>query len=222
MWIINYVTGDTSFKLKIYDIEIGNPIENVTGTVQLNYLNQNTWRTGQSKSFSTGTLTAADEGVVFTWDLDKQYVEEYFTCDITILDNGTPYPDTNRDNDRTYRTNYEAGPYSSLTASGGQRHHFIPATALTNNGFSSQSAYCIRMTTADHYLTASYGSSAYVNQISNLLAAEEYADAIKRERDEMKNRMDSTGTWSLYAKYYDGVVACVRYYKDLFGVWILI
>ena len=135
IWVINFNTGDTSFRLKIYDIETGNPIENVTGTVQMYYLQQGSWRAGPKEDINTGPLTAFDAGVVFTWDLDKHYVEEYFVCDITILDNGITYSYSNRSDHHIIRTNYEAGPYSSLSANGGQRHHFIAATALTNNGF---------------------------------------------------------------------------------------
>lgn len=78
------------------------------------------------------------------------------------------------------------------------------------------------MTAEDHRLTSSYGNPAYVREISNLLAAEEYAEAIKRERDDLKSITDSTGTWSLYTKYYDAILVCVSYYKDLFGIWFLI
>lgn len=61
----------------------------------------------------------------------------------------------------TIRYNFAGGKYGTMQALGGQKHHMPSSYALTSTGvLSTYNGSCIRMITADHYQTASYGSSS--------------------------------------------------------------
>lgn len=158
-------------------------------------------------------------GTYNTWYVSKWGVKEKFEYDITVSDNGLRrYFDNVNENNFT-RYNFEAKPYNSFSANGGQRHHFVPATSLNNNGYDSNTAYCIRMMTEDHKKTGSYGSSTYVAAMTNLLSNKKYQDALQKEVDDLQSEYDCEGiAGSLQQKYYDEVVTCLIKYEALFGI----
>lgn len=115
--------------------------------------------------------------------------------------------------------NFEAKPYNGFTANGRHRHHFVAKTALQNNGFNTNTAYCIRMMTEDHRKTGSYGSSIYVAESSNLLSNGQYQDALQKEVNDLQSQYDCDGiAGNLQQKYFDEVIICLLQYEALFGI----
>ena len=216
-WYLYYTTSDTAFYVRAAGIDPDNSLELISGTLLCYYLNNSSWVKLDDVHFNKSSVK---NGIVYTWAIDKWGVKEKFVYNIAVTAGGQVFSFSNVDNDYEYkRYNFEAEPYTSLTANGGQRHHFVPATALNNNGFNSNTAYCIRMITADHYNTGSYGSSTYVRNSSNLLASGQYDEALQMEVDDLKSEMDSEGgTQTLQQKYYNEVVICLVQYELLFGI----
>jgi len=106
-----------------------------------------------------------------------------------------------------------------FTSNGGHRHHFVSASALGSNDYSTTDAYCIRMMVPDHYPTGSYGNSAYVLEESTLIKQREYVKVLENVISDLKSKMDSEGSnMNLQQKYYDEVVACLIYYEALFKI----
>lgn len=216
-YLVQYYTSDTRFEVRLRGVDLPNPVDMISGSAQLHFLNQRSWRDGEEKTFSKSNIPNGNS-TVFSWNKGKNYVEEYFTCKIKISDNGLSQSLNNLSDDQVIRTNYEAGAYNKLPANGGQRHHLIPKTSLDRAGFNSNSAYVMRMNAADHTKTASYGNSSYVAQITEMLLSKQYKQAIDKEVSELRSRKSADGKYSLYAKYYDPAYICVREYKRLFGI----
>ena len=102
---------------------------------------------------------------------------------------------------------------------GGQRHHFVSQSTLSSNSYNSNTAYCIRMMTADHRKTGSYGNSSYVNQESQMLRNRQYEALLRKEVDDLKSKQDCDGiAGTLQQKYNDEVVTCLFQYERLFGI----
>ena len=126
---------------------------------------------------------------------------------------------TIKDENNYTRYNFEAKPYESFSANGGHRHHFVPAKALKDNGFNSNTAYCIRMMAEDHWNTGSYGSATYVKESSELLSRGQYQAALQKEVDDLQSENDCEGiAGNLQQKYYDEVIICLFQYESLFGI----
>lgn len=216
LWYLYYVPSDTAFSIKAALIDSDNPLDVVSGTLTCYYLNRTTWTKKNEISFEKKNVT---NGNVYSWILMKWGVKEKFEYDITVDDNFLKSSFNNKGEDDQTRYNFEAKPYSSFTANGGDRHHFIPAAALQDNGWNSNQAYCIRMMVEDHKKTASYGNAPYVTTISSFLKRGLYTDAIQLEVNDLKSRTDSEGIYSnLQQKYYDAVIICIQQYQILFGV----
>ena len=188
----------------------------ISGTITRYFLNDETWAKKDSKTFSKSIVT---NGPVYTWRVQKWGVKEKFEYNITVKDNGKSHKYDNINKHILSRYNFEAKPYDSFSANGGQRHHFIASAALSKNNFNSRKAYCIRMMAADHRKTGSYGSAAYVNQVSDLLKNKKYEEALQKEVDDFKSNNDTEGiAGSLQQKYYNEVVICLANYTKLFGI----
>lgn len=216
IWYIYYTVTSSSFSVRAALVDANNPLDSISGTITRYYLNNSTWTTKDSKPFSKSVVT---NGTVYTWAIAKWGVKEKFEYDITVRDNGWVHYFDNVNEENFTRYNFEAKPYTSFTANGGQRHYFVPATSLRSNGYDSNTAYCIRMMTKDHYNTGSYGSSAYVAVMTNLLSNQKYQDALQKEVDDLKSKYDCEGiAGSLQQKYYDEVITCLINYEALFGI----
>lgn len=216
VWYIYYVTSSTSFSIKAALIDEDNPLDVISGTVTCYYLNSKTWTKRKDMSFERTNVT---NGNVYLWAIAKWGVKEKFEYDITVTDNLSKTSLSNKGEDDQTRYNFEAKPYSSFTANGGHRHHFIPSKALQQNGWNTNTAYCIRMMVEDHQKTASYGSSEYVATISYFLESGQYQEAIQKEVNDLKARSDCEGIYrNLQEKYYNEVVTCILQYEALFGV----
>ena len=75
------------------------------------------------------------------------------------------------------------------------------------------------MMTEDHKRIGSYGSSSYVSEMTALLKDKKYVEALQKEVDDLKAKMDSEGVFgTLQQKYYYEVVTCLYNYEKLFGV----
>lgn len=216
IWYIYYTVTSYSYSVKAALVDADNPLDLISGTITRFYLKNSTWTKKDSKDFSKKAVT---NGNVYTWYVSKWGVKEKFEYDITVTDNGLKHNYDNEDENNFTRYNFEAKPYNKFTANGGQRHHFIPATSLKKNSFSSNKAYCIRMMTEDHKKTGSYGSSKYVSSITKLLNDKKYEDALQTEVDDLQSKDDCEGiAGNLQQKYYDEVITCLCEYEKLFGI----
>lgn len=220
IWYVYGDITDTSFCVKVALVDADNRLDIAEGSYTHYRLDNTRW-VNVNKGPINFRCTRITNGPIYMWYADKYWVKEKFEYEITITDNGTSekFTDDGIESNRNTRYNFESKPYNRLTANGGQRHHFIPAASLTANGFNSNEAYCIRMMTADHKLTGSYGSSSYVRNITTLLSNGQYHDAIEHEVNDLKATSDSEGQYtSLQQKYYVHVINCIYYYKQLFGL----
>ncbi len=99
----------------------------------------------------------------------------------------------------TYRYNFVGGAYGTMAAYDGQRHH-IPSDSVTS--ITTYSGPAIRMVTADHRLTASYGSSAsaisFRAQEAALIAEGKFDEAMQLGIDDIR---------SLFGTKYDKAIA---------------
>ncbi len=216
IWYIYYTVTSSSFSVRAALVDADNPLDSVSGTITRYYLNNSTWKTKDSKPFRKGIVT---NGTVYTWYVSKWGVKEKFEYDITVTDNGLRHNYDNVNEDNFTRYNFEAKPYRSFSANGGQRHHFVPAKSLNNNGFDSNTAYCIRMMTEDHKKTGSYGSSTYVTVMTNLLSNKKYQDALQKEVNDLQSKYDCEGiAGNLQQKYYGEVITCLIKYEELFEI----
>lgn len=216
VWYIYYSVSDTGFSVNAALVDVDNPLDSVSGTMYLYKLNNESWSLSSSKPFSANTVR---NGTIYKWSKSKDAVKEKFEYSTTVIDNGGTHNYDNSGEDDYFRYNFVAGPYGSLYAKGGQRHHFIPAYSLNNNGFDSSTAYCIRMMTADHKKTASYGSPSHVATITSLLASNRYEDAIQTEVDSLQTKPDTDGIYdSLADKYVYEIIDCIYAYELLFGI----
>ncbi len=216
VWYIYYDISDSYFKIKGALIDFTNPLDIMTGTIKRYYLNNSSWTIKDSKPVNEGTIT---NGTIYTWYVYKWGVKEKIEYDITVTDNGSKHNFDNINEENYTRYNFEAKPYNSFTANGGQRHHFIPATSLRKNNYNSDTAYSIRMMTEDHKKTGSYGNSKYVSEMTSLLSKGRYQDALQKEVDNLQSQYDCEGiAGNLQQKYYNEVVTCLYQYENLFGI----
>jgi len=217
VWYIYYPYNDAFFSICAALVDDDNPLDSITGTVSYYYLNNKDWKKKENdRSFKA---TSVRNGVIFKWLAVKWGVKEKFEYNITVVDNGFNNKYNNIGEDNYTRYNFEAKPYSDFTANGGQRHHFIPSTSLSRNGFNSNAAYCIRMMTADHQRTGSYGNSSHVSDITSLLSNKQYVEALRYEVADMQSHYDSEGTGkTLENKYYNQIVICLMQYEYFFGI----
>ncbi len=216
VWYIYYTVTSKSFSVRAALVDADNPLDLVSGTITRYYLNNSTWKTKDSKPFKKAIVT---KGTVYTWTVPKWGVKEKFEYNTTVSDNGLKHNYNNVNEDNFVRYNFEAKPYKSFSANGGQRHHFVPATSLRSNDYDSNTAYCIRMMTEDHKKTGSYGSSKYVAEMTNLLSDQKYEDALQKEVDDLKSKYDCEGiAGNLQQKYFDEVVTCLIKYESLFEI----
>ena len=216
IWYIYYLPSDSGLSVMAALIVSGNSLDSFSVTITRYYLNNSTWTKLDSTS---SRKTNVKNGVIFKWSVSKWGVKEKFEYNTVITDNGFTHKFNNINKNNITRYNFEAKPYNTLNANGGQRHHFIPATSLKNNGFNSNTAYCIRMMTSDHKRTASYGNSSYVNKITNLLKNRKYQEALQTEVNSLKSAYDSEGiAGTLQQKYYNQVLTCLYQYEILFGI----
>lgn len=216
-WYIFYMVSDYSFSINVHGLEDTNVLESITGMISCNYLNNTTWTKRTDTRFEVYNVT---DGTAFTWNIEKWGVKERFEYIIVVTDNGIQNRYDNLGDDHEYkRYNFDAKPYNMFSANGGHRHHFVSATALNRKGYNSNAAYCIRMMVPDHYLTGSYGNSAYVAQETSLILSDRFVDLINKEINDLQAKQDSEGTnMNLQQKYFYEVVACIDYYQTLFEI----
>ncbi len=216
LWGIYYIITDKSFTIRIQFVNANNRLDSIEGEVTYYYLYNSTWIKKDSKPIEEKMV---GNGVLFRWDIDKWGVKEKFEYELKVKDEGGKFEFDNIGKDNYTRYNFEAKPYSGFKANGGERHHFVPKKALSDNGFNSNTAYCIRMMTEDHRKTGSYGSSTYVKKQSDLLSQKKYEKALQNEVADMKSKMECEGiAGSLQQKYYNEILVCLLEYEKLFGI----
>lgn len=222
VWYLTYYTSGSSFSIKVLNIHsnVSDPLDSLSGNLYLYRLSKRTW---YKESQVPIAKTQIKSGNVYTWNISSKYVKEKFEYDLTIVEDGVKWTYNNIDKDNHVRYNFDAGPYSTISANGGERHHFVSSYALGNTGYNTSSAYAIRMMYDDHIKTGSWGSSAssttYRNEEVSLINNGKYQDLLQKEVDDLKSKRDSEGSrMNLCSKYYDEVIECLYAYEKLFGL----
>lgn len=221
IWYLTYSADDYGFKINLINIGF-DKIDSITGSLAMYKKSGRSWVFGGSKAVSK---LQVGNGTVDTWQFSKTNVSDYFEYNLTVTEDGQTWVYNNKtDNKYLYqRYNFAVGPYNSLTASGGERHHLVSNTSLTAYGFNANTAPSIRMLAEDHEKTPNWGSSsaniAFRAKEQELLKQKKYEELIKLEVDAFKSINDPEGKYSnLAAKYNDYLVVCAYYYYDYFGI----
>lgn len=222
IWYLTYSADDYGFKINLVNIGF-DKIDSITGNLTMYKNNGRNWDFGGSKAISKFQV---GNGTVDTWQFSKTNVSDYFEYNLTVTEDGQTWVYSNKNNDNKYlyqRYNFAVGPYSSITASGGERHHFVSKDSLTAFGFNSNTAPSIRMLAEDHAKTPNWGSSTAAANFrakeQDLLRQRKYEDLISLEVEAFKNISDPEGKYSnLAAKYNDYLVLCAYYYYGYFGI----
>ena len=216
VWALQYSVTGSSFTVRATMIDADNPLDKISGEITLYQMSGTSWNKKTTKSFSK---TNVRNGVIYTWSVKKWAVKEKFEYDITVTDNGLTEQFDNKNENNYYRYNFVAGAFDDITPNGGERHHFVSQSALSENGYSTKTAYSIRMMTADHRNTGSYGNQNYVKQESALLKNRQYEDLLQKEVNDFKAKRDCDGIErNLQLKYHMEIITCLVEYEKLFGI----
>ena len=121
------------------------------------------------------------------------------------------------------RYNFVAGPYTSITANGGERHHFVASNSIYLTGWNTSTAPAIRMIYRDHLNTPNWGNGTtqtlFRSQEVSYLRAGQYQTLLQMEVDGLKASPDSEGTYSNLAdKYYDQLIYSLYLAEQYFGI----
>lgn len=217
IWVIKYNFNQNRFSM--FALDVGTPLDNIYGTVNLYGLNGLNWTLLKGDSFDEFNVF---NQTFYTMNIPANKVKEKIEYDFYVQDNGSLRYYSNVGKNDTCRYNFAAGPYSSISANGGERHHFVSNNALSTYGFNTGRAYAIRMTKQDHTQTGSYGSSRssiiYRNQEKAYLANADYVELLNMEIEDLQSIPDPDSPFSLADKYYDEILSCLVYYQNLFGI----
>lgn len=145
---------------------------------------------------------------------------------MTVTEDGQTWVYSNSSGDRKYlhqRYNFAYGPYKSISASGGERHHLVAKNSLLSFGFNSDNAPALRMLVEDHAKTPNWGSSTiskiYREKEEEFLRQKKYEDLILFEVSEFRKISDPEGKYSnLATKYNDYLIYCAAQYYGYFGI----
>lgn len=218
IWALTYIVNDTSFTVRSAFVDSDNPLDSVTGTINLYRLDNSSWI--RKSSVSVNETNVRNE-IVYRWSVVKWGVKEKFEYNITVSDNVISHSYDNINENNKVRYNFAAGSYGdpTFTSNGGHKHHFVAKVALVANGYDSDDAYAIRMLAPDHRKTASYGNPEYTTLITQLLANGQYEDALQMEVDNFKSIRDTQDNMGNFQqKYYNEIMGCLYYYSNLFDI----
>lgn len=177
----------TGYVVTFYNYGI-DAISSVSFTLKITDIN------GNYVNSKSATLTNLKVGeTTYTWTVAKSATVQET---ITISGSGNDGGETYILSGSTVRYNFAGGKYGTMEALGGQKHHMPSSNALTSTGvLSTYSGPCIRMITADHYRTASYGSSstavAFRNQEISLINSGKFIAAQNLGVSDIQNIFDS-------------------------------
>ncbi|MCR5720941.1 MAG: hypothetical protein K6G72_01125 [Lachnospiraceae bacterium] len=140
-----------------------------------------------------------------TWSLAKGSVQETIYLTGTASDGGQTIT---LNNASTERWNFAGGQYGTMQALDGQRHH-MPSDSVSP--LSTYKGPCVRMRTADHKATSSYGSGAtavaFRAKESNLISQGKFLGAQNLGISDLQSRFGS--------KYNYAINDMVAYTKSL-------
>lgn len=172
-----------------YEIMISNDGIDYIDTLTLNmklYDNVN----GSLIDSNSKTFTKVKTGTtIYDWNKRKSNtVEEKIVVTLTGSDGGQSFTGAGS----TVRWNFVGGAYGRISSYGGQVHH-CPADSV--NGITTYSGPAIRMLTADHKQTASYGRFAsaqkYRAEQARLIAAGKFDKAMQMDIDDIRDNFGS-------------------------------
>lgn len=148
-WIVCTITPQSdSYKITFTNVGL-DTIDSLTMNLTVKKDNGTVYAT-TSKTFYNLSIGNTE----YTWYLAKGSVQETITLTGTASDGGQTIT---LNEGSTERWNFAGGKYGTMDALDGQRHH-MPSDSVSP--LSTYNGPCIRMRTADHKLTASYGSSS--------------------------------------------------------------
>jgi len=222
IWYLIYLDTPASFTVQVTNIGT-DPLDTIRGTLRKFNLNGQTFSQASSITF---TKTEVNTGIVYNWVQPKDKVSDFFQYEITVSEDGSTLSYNNLG--ETLHTHvyqrylFDAGSYSSLAALGGERHHFVSASALAGSGYNSNTAPAIRMTQKDHYQTPSWGSSTSAVDFryneTILLGQRKFQELCQMEVNGLKAASDPDGKFSnLQEKYFDQVVYSLYLSEQYFG-----
>ncbi|MDN4600736.1 hypothetical protein P5G61_05825 [Paenibacillus sp. F6_3S_P_1C] len=217
VWYVTYFATNSGFTVNVNGV--GSSSIAFSGKLTNHRASGYGWQADKSVNFTKNTKT---NGIVYNWALPRTYVSDYFTYDIKATSNGTTYNYSRSDN-YYQRYNFAVGTYSGITASGGERHHFVSKDALGKASFNTNAAPSVRMITPDHAKTKSWGNSfesgVYRAKELELLKKKDYVALIRLEVQGFKDSVDPAGKFSsLESKYYDALVQVILLTEKYFGI----
>ncbi|SEL81213.1 hypothetical protein [Paenibacillus sp. OK003] len=221
VWMLNYITTSASFTVTAVNVG-NNPLDSINGTITKYNLSKKTFSPAGSSGFGRQQVKA---GVVYTFASPQTAVSDYFVYDITVVEGSKTYKYTNKSDAKPkyQRFLFTAGPYNSIAALGGERHHFVAANSLTKAGFLSTNFPAIRMMYDDHYLTPNWGSRAesvvFRDKEVALMKAKKFKELLQFELDEFAKIKDPDGYFAnLQRKYYQEVLVVLDLSEKYFGI----
>jgi len=219
VWYLTYWTTPTGFQVDVLNIG-DDPIDTIRGSVQQKKLNSTTSNDGGRYSFNKSNVSS---GLVTNWSTIRESVKEAFEYQITVVEDGFTFTYNNIGDYDQVRFNFAVGPYSALTANGGERHHFVSRDALSQSGWNTNTATAIRMTRLDHMQTPSYQNSTAAKlfraQELSYLTAGQYEALLQLEVNSYQDTPDPDGIYNTLAKKYYEYISYALYYMELyFGI----
>ncbi|WP_322922421.1 hypothetical protein [Paenibacillus campi] len=216
-WQITYIASPTGFKIFVTMLK-GSSLNSVSGDVEKQTLNRDTWQPGTTSGFSQSNA----KGTIFTWQTPAAAVAEAYIYDLKIKHNNQNYTYTNKGKYNEIRYNFVGGHYGKMAALGGERHHIVSSNSLSSVGLSSYSAPAVRMILKDHKTTKNYGSSAaskaYRAKELQYLKNKQYEQVLHYSIDNLKNVTDPGGVYNSLADKYasslgDALVYAYSYFN---------
>lgn len=189
-WVVCAITPQSdSYKITFTNIGLDS-IDSLTMNLTVKKDNGTVYAT-TSKTFTNMPVGNTE----YTWYLAKGSVQETITLTGTASDGGQTIA---LNEGSTERWNFAGGKYGTMDALDGQRHHMPSDNA---SPLSAYSGPCIRMRTADHKLTASYGSSssavAFRNQEKDLISNGKFLAAQQLGIDDVKKLFGVKYNWAI-------------------------
>lgn len=219
VWSFTFSFSNTQVKVTMVNIG-SDPIDSIKGTLTVYGLNGDTYKILDQDSVS---CVQANTGVIHTWNINRAAVKERLIYTLIVVEDGVQVRHTNVDESkeeiRFIRYYFDVGPYTSISALGGERHHFVSRACLESGGYNTNRAHAIRMTREDHKQTGSNSNALYVAEEKALLAAGKYSELLQKEVEDFQEKEDPDGFYpNLQQKYNEQIWPCLAYYETLFGI----
>ena len=189
-WIVCAITPQAaSYKIVLTNVGLDS-IDSVNMKLEVKKDNGTVYATDKKTFYN---LPIGD--TTYIWNLAKGSVQETITLTGTATDDGKTIA---LKKGSTERWNFEGGKYGTMQALDGQKHH-VPSKSVSP--LSAYSGPCIRMRTADHRLTASYGSSSaavdFRNRERSLISGGKFLGAQNLGISDVRNKFGAKYNYAI-------------------------